>query len=292
MATYNGEPYLEEQLRSILAQTILPGAIIVCDDRSTDGTVGILEKFRRQFPMLQYFVNDGNLGVIRNFKKAVSLATGNGYIALADQDDSWHPDKLEKLYGKLASIDDQEIPALVYSDLRVVDEQMQVLNNSFWNELGQDWYRHCFQTLLVGNFVTGCTILMNQPMRSVFADMPAEVTMHDAWISLVAFSFGKALVVNEALVDYRRHAHNLAFVNDRRRKNILQKMAAQLKLILLPNDYLVKQLSMVELFNQMYGSRLNEVQSQYVTDFLELKGKSYLVKRMLLRTFFKDHRIK
>ncbi len=292
MATYNGEPYLEEQLRSILAQTILPGAIIVCDDRSTDGTVGILEKFRRQFPILQYFVNDGNLGVIRNFKKAVSLATGNGYIALADQDDSWHPDKLEKLYGKLASIDDQEIPALVYSDLRVVDEQMQVLNNSFWNELGQDWYRHCFQTLLVGNFVTGCTILMNQPMRSVFADMPAEVTMHDAWISLVAFSFGKALVVNEALVDYRRHAHNLAFVNDRRRKNILQKMAAQLKLILLPNDYLVKQLSMVELFNQMYGSRLNEVQSQYVTDFLELKGKSYLVKRMLLRTFFKDHRIK
>ena len=44
MATYNGEKYLEEQLDSILSQTLLPSEIIVCDDQSTDGTQKILDK--------------------------------------------------------------------------------------------------------------------------------------------------------------------------------------------------------------------------------------------------------
>ena len=95
MATYNGEKYLDQQIRSILNQTCKPDEFIVCDDNSSDGTITILEKYR-QLSQLSYVVNTSRLGVINNFVKAVSLAAAGNYISLADQDDEWMPDKLEK----------------------------------------------------------------------------------------------------------------------------------------------------------------------------------------------------
>src|SRR6476469_5550437 len=94
IATYNGELYLEEQLDSILSQTLKPAEIIVCDDLSTDGTQTILEKYQQK-GHLRFFVNDKRLGFVGNFKRAVSLTQPNHYVALSDQDDVWLPQKIE-----------------------------------------------------------------------------------------------------------------------------------------------------------------------------------------------------
>ena len=120
MATYNGEKYLEEQLDSILSQSLLPSEIIVCDDQSTDGTRKILDKYQQK-GLLTYFVNHKRLGFIGNFKRAVSLTSPDHYIALSDQDDIWLPGKIQAAAELLLKVEVGQRPAMVYSDLILVD---------------------------------------------------------------------------------------------------------------------------------------------------------------------------
>ena len=74
LCTYNGEQFLREQLESFTCQRRLPDELIVSDDRSTDGTVSIVERFASQAPFpVALVVNDENLGSTRNFEKAISI---------------------------------------------------------------------------------------------------------------------------------------------------------------------------------------------------------------------------
>src|SRR5450631_4123056 len=92
IATHNGERFLEQQINSILTQTVKAAEIIVCDDDSKDNTIPILEKFSCK-GYLTYYRNTKRIGVVENFKKAVSLCLPGTYIALCDQDDIWLPEK-------------------------------------------------------------------------------------------------------------------------------------------------------------------------------------------------------
>src|SRR6266542_888200 len=97
IGTYNGEKFLNVQLESILQQTIPVHEIIVCDDHSGDDTINILREFEVSYPsLLKIFANEKNLGVVKNFEKAISLCTGN-IIFLADQDDVWNNNKVESV---------------------------------------------------------------------------------------------------------------------------------------------------------------------------------------------------
>jgi hypothetical protein len=167
-----------------------------------------------------------------------------------------------------------------------------VLNHSFWNELGQDGYAHCFETLLFGNFVTGCTILMNPAMREHFLQMPEDVFMHDAWLALIAFSFGKAGVADTPLVKYRRHEHNVAFVPGYRKRTGLLRWLQQLVLLLTNKSHLDDQFRIVRKFMQIYGSKLTEEHRKAAQDFLRLEHASYLRRKLAMRRVLKQHPVK
>jgi glycosyltransferase involved in cell wall biosynthesis len=288
MATFNGAGYLDEQLRSILQQTIKPSEIIVCDDGSTDDTTSILEKWKNTGAPIRYTVNEKRLGVVGNFKKAVAMATGN-YIALADQDDIWLPEKIEKLYHQLVALDDGSKPAIIHSGMIVINKDGTLLNPSFWNQLGQDVYEHCFETLLFGNFVTGCSLMMNRKMQNHFTSMPPNVPMHDAWIALIAYSIGRAAEIKEPLMKYRRHDTNVSFGKDHQKKNRIQRLATHLRSLVMPNNYLEDQLDLVEMFNERYHRHLAPLQAEQVKRFLSLKDRSYLRKLIAFRAFFRPH---
>jgi glycosyltransferase involved in cell wall biosynthesis len=97
LCTYNGERYVREQVRSIFAQTRLPDLLLACDDASHDGTVAALEELAAQAPFPVRIVrNSANLGFRRNFEEAISGCDAD-IIVLADQDDWWCPEKLEKI---------------------------------------------------------------------------------------------------------------------------------------------------------------------------------------------------
>jgi glycosyltransferase involved in cell wall biosynthesis len=287
MATYNGEKYLEQQIQSILNQTLAPDELIVCDDASTDGTVAILEKYHQQ-GVLNYIVNEHRLGFIGNFKKAVSLTVETNNVALCDQDDEWLPDKLEKSAVLLERINDNKIPCLVYTDMTLVDQDGKLLNNSFQNEFGYDKFRHNLQTILLGNFVTGCTILMNTESKRFFAEIPAEARFHDELMALATFTFGKAEYISLPLVKYRKHGNNASInpetANRGRYSSLMNQVFTAIKG---KDDFLNPQLEIVKIFYNQYREKMPAEKKAYFEKFIKLEHKSYFAKKLAFRNTIK-----
>src|SRR6476469_4151602 len=118
LATYNGEKYLQFLLDSLLAQTYHYLEIIAVDDRSTDKTVELLRQYSLLYPHIKVYVNESNLGFIKNFEKAVSLCNGE-YIAMCDQDDYWLPENIMRKVEEIG-----EYPG-VYCDSFVAYENLE-----------------------------------------------------------------------------------------------------------------------------------------------------------------------
>jgi glycosyltransferase involved in cell wall biosynthesis len=290
MATYNGERYLKEQIDSILSQTLSPQEFIVCDDCSTDGTVAILEQYQRK-QLLTYVVNERQLGLIGNFKKAVSLAAENNCVALSDQDDIWLPDKLRSSAAVLEHMDNN-FPCLVHTDLTLVDVQNRVLNDSFKDELAQTGYRHNLETLLFANFVTGCTVLMNTKLRRAFPDMPDGIKFHDAWIALFASVFGSIDEIYISMVRYRKHGNNLSIAeNTKRRNRYRSTMTELLKAFKGQDDFLSLQFETARRFYNQYHSLMMPDRRGYFEKFLKLEGKPYIIKKLAYRKVVKQFKL-
>ena len=99
LATYNGGAYLAEQLQSMAAQTVPIDELIVGDDGSTDATLEVLREFAATAPFpVRIEINAHNLGYGENFCRIIGRCSGK-YIFLSDQDDRWHPDKVERCLG-------------------------------------------------------------------------------------------------------------------------------------------------------------------------------------------------
>lgn len=99
MGVYNGAEYIEEQLRTILNQTLPPDEVILVDDGSTDATVEIIERVAKEHPAgscIHLTRNTENKGYPANFYYAQSLCTGD-LVFLADQDDVWDLHKIERM---------------------------------------------------------------------------------------------------------------------------------------------------------------------------------------------------
>ncbi len=213
MCTYNGSPFLKEQLDSLLGQSICPLELVVCDDHSTDETVSVLQRFARKAPFtVEVIQNKVRLGAVKNFSLALSKCRGK-YIALCDQDDVWAPNRLE-LSLQALQLEEQrcerDIPLLAHSDLIVTDQTGSALAPSFMKLRRLDHVREePLKRLVVQNFVTGCSVLINRPLMEAALPIPDEAVMHDWWLALVAAAMGKIIFVDNALVFYRRHDHNV-----------------------------------------------------------------------------------
>jgi len=230
VATYNGSSFLREQLDSIYAQTYKNIEVVVCDDKSTDNTVDILEEYRQRYG-LKYYVNDRNLRVVKNFEKAMGLCSGE-YVALCDQDDVWLPDKIQKSLGKMYQLEEQagdQVPLLVFTDLTVVDEHLQVRHPSFWRLMKHNPDHHTLNRLLVGHLVTGCTILANRTLVKMAAEIPPAAFMHDMWLAWIAAYFGNIAYIREPTVLYRQHHNNVVGATHRTWSQFFENVLRKVK---------------------------------------------------------------
>ena len=214
MCTYNGARYLQEQLASLAAQTRLPDEVVVCDDCSSDNTREILETFKAQapFPVRLYF-NETNLKVWSNFGKAIELCEGE-IIALCDQDDVWHPEKLSLIESAFAAAPQA---GMVFSDLEVMDETMRELGCRAWQCEGVEFglreqrmfaQKKAFDVLLSRNVVTGCAMAFRGEFKRLLLPIPPSDTclFHDYWIALVLSLVSEVAIIEKPLVKYRVHA--------------------------------------------------------------------------------------
>lgn len=219
MCTYNGAEYVEEQLASILKQSLLPSEIVISDDGSSDGTVDIIESFWSQknetFPQasevtLTLIKNSLSLGVTKNFEQAL-LACRNPILALSDQDDIWQPGKLEKL----VSLFEQDPKLLlVFTDSRLVNAVGKPLGvTSFQALVVSESERSAVSSgnsqavFLRRNLATGATVLLRRDLLDLAAPFPEE-WVHDEWLALVASFAGHVHMSEECFIDYRQHGNN------------------------------------------------------------------------------------
>ena len=211
MCTYQGAAFLEDQLASILAQRRRPDSMVIVDDGSVDATQEIVDEFADYAPFpVQVRVNPVNLGFVRNFERAISLAEGD-VIVLADQDDVWREDRLERVERVFS--DAPEV-GFVFSDAELVDGALHPLGErlSQAGGFGADAQRimrsgGLFDILVRGNVVTGSTLAFRSRFRPLVLPLVDGVE-HDAWIALILSAIAPAVYLDEPLIFYRQHGGN------------------------------------------------------------------------------------
>lgn len=207
MATYNGEKYIREQLNSVLNQTYSKFHIYIVDDCSQDGTMEILKSFEKKDKRITVCKNDCNIGSDRTFTLLLKKVKSN-YFMFCDQDDIWNVDKIEKTMKKLI-LEDCD---MVFTDLEVVDDNLNLINVSF-NKFKRYIYKinkcNHLDRIYLYNVVTGCTILCKTSFLKYFFKLRYNnQIIHDYKIALVVSVFGKMTYLNESTMKYRQHESN------------------------------------------------------------------------------------
>jgi glycosyltransferase involved in cell wall biosynthesis len=300
LCTYNGEKYIYEQLQSIAAQTLLPGEVIICDDLSTDNTIAEIERFKTSKPpfSIQVYTNSSKAGITANFFRAISLCQGE-FIALCDQDDVWLPEKLATMIEYFKRPGNEKIQ-VVFSDLLLVNEELEPLNRTMWQRLdfGEEnrrkWESNSVEYILhAGNVVTGAATVIRSSFKermSSFSSYPFKIILHDYAIALAAGLDHSIGYMEKPLVLYRQHTAQQLGARDFR-----LPFAKKLKLIKLlgSRQYNHKVLlSFREKLNELEATGVNEYNSEYYKLGLDhlrkrtSKAKSWFHKLALLTPEF------
>lgn len=210
LATYNGERYVREQIESIIKQDYENWIVRVCDDASTDDTFEIVKTYQEKFPD-KFLVEKREKGfgsAKLNFFHLIKSSTCD-YVMCCDQDDVWLPNKISLTLKEMKRIEEPLVPTLVHTDLKVVDEKLQVIGETFFghSNLRKDF---SYRDVLIQNHVTGCTMMMNRALVDLMSvEMEYDfILMHDWQAAIVATAFGKVGFVDCPTMLYRQHAIN------------------------------------------------------------------------------------
>jgi glycosyltransferase involved in cell wall biosynthesis len=217
LCTYNGAPFVVEQLESVLRQTTRVTRISIYDDRSSDDTVVRIHDFLNQLPpddqqLFTIQVNSSNLGYASNFINAIEHATQD-VLFLCDQDDIWEPQKVEyflELFQDFA-------PDMVFSDGTLIDESGQeldrftVLQSYGLGKTENDivhFREHAFELLMKRNYVNGAAAAIRRDRAHSALPLPCDMP-HDYWLALWSSLHGGVVATPRSLYRYRQHPHNV-----------------------------------------------------------------------------------
>jgi glycosyltransferase involved in cell wall biosynthesis len=210
---FNGEPYLAQQVDSILAQTYSNLELIICDDCSTDRTPEIAQEYVRKDTRVRWVRNERNMRVSATFQAHSHLCRGE-FIAPSDADDIWLPEKIEKQVAFLMAHPKVD---LVVTDLTVVNHDLSEKMGSFHEKIGNHSRGGLIpiDALLVRNLVGWHASCFRRALLPRLLPMP--VFTWDAWLGLVGALNHPFGFIAEQLVLYRQHAANI--VGSRQRGN-------------------------------------------------------------------------
>lgn len=205
LSSYNGEQYLQEQLDSIMRQKNVTLGLLVRDDGSSDITCDILTQYEMHNQNINV-IKSSNIGAVKSFLDLIVMSGGYDFYAFADQDDVWDEDKLEIAIQQLSDYD--EIPAMYYSNLRVVDKSLNVISNKMHTDIRA---LDLEEILLGKNNATGCTMVINRNLMQLLKQYyPNKVIMHDSWIYAVCKSVNGKIIYDETpRMSYRQHMNNV-----------------------------------------------------------------------------------
>jgi glycosyltransferase involved in cell wall biosynthesis len=225
LCTYNGAAYLSAQLYTLVNQTYTNIEIIAVDDQSTDDTLIILNQYAGKYPNIKVYRNEQNLGYIKNYEKAILLATGD-LIAPADQDDIWELNKIALMVNAIGN------NLLIYHDSAFINQEGSPINRKVSDV--RNFYRGIdSRVFLFENCVSGHAMLFKRELLKYFGGFN-KIIIHDWWLAYIALNNGSIDYLPQALVQYRQH--NTASTNilridrgeGKKKSKSLQKIEHQL----------------------------------------------------------------
>lgn len=300
LCTYNGEKYLEKQIKSIMEQDREDFCLLYSDDGSTDSTKAILQSLQERYgkKMLVFPRSMKSGSPAKHFLSILSaLAKGEvdienlEYIFLADQDDEWFPDKLSKTISVIKEEErkfGESLPILCHTDCSLVNSRGELLAKSYrrYQKLPGASYR--FSRLLLQNHVTGASVGINKALLQYCKEIPAEVKMHDHWLALLANCFGEIQYLPCATYAYRQHGEN---VLGAKKASVLKECEERLAASKEKDKEDTIHSSYRALFAQgrelkrLFGDLLPEIKRRVLEAFLSLEGKSRLGKITTMALF-------
>ena len=209
LATFNGEKYLEDFLKSLEKQKQVVVNLIVSDDGSSDSTLAIIKEYSGRFNHFSLYRGPG-VGPAGNFSFLLSKSS-SPYFAFADQDDIWDEGHLIKSVCRLneTQADFTSCPVNLMK------------NEDIFGTWPKNRFSPALSSYFFENQVRGCTIVATSKARELFlSHQPTCWIMHDWWYALIAFSCLKVVISDEAELQYRIHENN--FTNSQ--KSLFEKL--------------------------------------------------------------------
>lgn len=269
MSTYNGEQFLTEQLDSIVNQTKLPDEIIVFDDHSTDKTLSTISTYAEKHNNIKWIVrsNEKNIGWKINFYNVINAASGD-YIFLADQDDIWMSDKIEKMSTVLDR--NQNIDVLTTSLLLYYSEISKI------KKVGKN--DGSVVPLTDDSFLTytarpGCSMAVRKSIVMEFDKLWKDNLPHDAMIWKIAFLKGTLYNYNYYGLKWRRHIN--AATTKKLKTISSENVSLHYDVILLYTNYYEAMKKVETITNQ------NKLRLEKFNQMIFLRKKLYLHKSFI-----------
>ncbi len=273
MSSYNGEKYIEEQIESILNQSIDLNNLflLVRDDGSTDKTLKILNKYKKIYPNNFDFFTGKNLGPCYSFFDLVKHANLEyDYFAFSDQDDFWLPEKLENAINLLQT-KDNSIPQLYSSKYTIVNNKLDEIKGQHAKKVNFT----SFENSLIENVATGCTEVFNKPMLRLLNKINEKNTngffMHDWTLYMLGTSLGEYTYDNNSYLLYRQHENNVLGASRGKFNNIQRKV----KLFFKYNDGDIIR-NNIKAFDDVYGEDISDDKKVLIKQFCAKNFKNNL----------------
>ncbi|RRW30801.1 glycosyltransferase [Ectopseudomonas oleovorans] len=203
MATYNGCQFITQQIASILSELDVFDEVVIVDDCSTDNTLELINSFADA--RVKCFKNSENLGHVKSFEKAISLASGD-YIFLSDQDDVWIPGRLSIMLKELVSRD----KSVVASDFFIFGEDLKhYYKNSNLLPMDASEIKIASQLFMGRIPYFGCAMGFRRDLLDTLLPFPAYVEAHDLWLAWNGLLNKGIAHLNSETLYHRIHSNNL-----------------------------------------------------------------------------------
>nr|WP_231036497.1 glycosyltransferase [Pectinatus sottacetonis] len=209
LSTYNGDKYLSQQLDSLINQSNVEVSILIRDDGSTDGTLSILQSYKKIYDCVDFYCGN-NEGYAKSFLHLLTQNVKADYFAFCDQDDVWLPEKLSHGIKKIReniTVKNKKKPVLYATALKRVDENLNFLSMQRFKKLnlslGAEFTRHR---------LAGCTFIFNSSLYLLLQkaySVQELVCSHDRLATILCLSAGgKVIFDNNSYILFRRHSTN------------------------------------------------------------------------------------
>lgn len=263
MSCYNGEKYIEEQIKSILNQkTSRKIELYIRDDGSKDNTREVLKKYEDVENI--HIIFGKNAGVMKSFFELLEVCEEADYYSFADQDDIWFEDKLERAMNQIGK---KDIPVLYCSDFYNWNYDTDELTPC--RHLSEPFT--IVKSIVNGDSSFGFTQVINPAMRELalryMKKAPhLEQYSHDMWCHLLAICFGELVYDKNYVAKYRRHGNNVS-TQELQGGNMFSHRLWQIKQFLFGSNGKLFRKDIC-LFYGMYQDKMTKEQKQVFDLFL------------------------